>query len=130
MRNILTLILFAFSAALLTGCGQTKVTGTVTFSDGSPLTSGRIMFENDQRTYTAAIKDDGTFNMGMLKDGEGIPPGEYRVAVMAIEPGSENAEKPPLLTHSKYASSRTSGITYTIQKNTDVAIVVERPAIR
>ena len=128
MRNILLLVLFALSTALLSGCGQTKVTGKVTFSDDSPLTSGTVIFENDQHSYTATIKSDGTFKMGVLKDGEGIPPGVYRIAVMAIDPASENESAPRLLTDSKYASSRTSGITYDIQKNTDVAIVVERPA--
>ena len=128
MRNILLLVLFALSAAILSGCGQTKVTGKVTFSDGSPLTSGTVIFENDQHSYTATIKGDGTFNMGMLKDGEGIPPGAYRVAVMAIDPASENEGTPRLLTHAKYASSRTSELTYDIQKSTSVTITVEKPA--
>jgi len=128
MRNSLTLILFVLAATLLSGCGQTKVTGKVTFPDGSPLTSGTVMFEDDKHTYTATIKSDGTFNMGMLKDGEGIPPGEYRVAVLAIDPESEFAAQPRFLADLKYASSRTSGITYNIQKKTDVAITVEKPA--
>jgi len=134
MRNILGLILFALSVTLLSGCGQTKVTGKVTFPDGSPLTSGTIIFENDKHSYTATIKSDGSFNMGVLKDGEGIPPGEYRVAIMAIDPESDNevetsaVSKARFLTHPKYASSRTSEITYNIQKNTNVTITVEKPA--
>ena len=132
MRNTFTLILFAISLAFLAGCGQTKVTGTVKFSDGEPLTTGTVVFENDQRTYRAALQSNGTFSMGMLKDGEGIPSGEYRVAVLAMDPATTEiiegaASDPRLLTHSKYASSHTSGLTYNVQKNMNIEIVVERP---
>ena len=134
MRNILPLILLTLSAMLLSGCGQTKVTGTVSFPDGSPLTTGTIIFEDDKNSYTATIKDDGSFKMGMLKDGEGIPPGQYRVAIMAVDPESDNdvetqaTSKARFLTHPKYASSRTSGITYDVQKNMNITITVEKPA--
>ena len=126
MRNFFVPILLALSLVFLSGCGQTPVRGTVTFSDGSPITAGTVIFENDQHTYKGTIHKDGTFNMGMLKDGEGIPPGEYRVAVLAIDPASEGEEL-RLLTDPKYASSRTSGITYNVQKKMDIKLVVEKP---
>ena len=127
MRNIFVLILLALSVMLFSGCGQTKVTGKIAFPDGSPLTTGVVLFENDQHTYKGTIKN-GTFSMGMLKDGEGIPPGEYRVAVIAIDPASEGeGQAPRLLTDEKYVSSRTSGITYNVQKNMDITLTVEKP---
>ena len=128
MRNFFVPILFALSLVCLSGCGQTPVKGTVTFSDGSPLTVGNVIFENDQHTYKGTINKDGTFNMGMLKDGEGIPPGEYRVAVVAVDPASEGeGQEPRLLTDEKYVSSRTSEITYTVQKAMDIKLTVEKP---
>ena len=101
------------------------------FPDDSPITSGTVMFEDDQHSYTATIQSDGSFSMGIQKDGEGIPRGEYRVAVVAIEPSPGFKPKdyfPRPLVHPKYLSSKTSGITYTIQKKTNVEIVVEKPA--
>ena len=130
MRKILSFTLLVLSVLTISGCGnQVKVSDKVTFPDGTPLTTGKILFENDQPTYSASIRSDGTFSMGMLKDGEGIPTGEYRVAVFAIVPGDEDKiEEPPrLMTHSKYASSRTSEITCNVQKKTNVPIVVEGP---
>ena len=128
MQNFFVPILLALSLVFLSGCGQTPVRGTVTFSDGSLLTVGTVLFENDQHTYKGTINKDGTFNMGMLKDGEGIPPGEYRVAVIAVDPASEGeGQEPRLLTDPKYVSSRTSGITYNVQKKMDIKLVVEKP---
>lgn len=115
------------SLFLFTGCGQTKVSGKVTFTDGTALSNGKVLFENDLHTYASSIQSDGSFDMGMLKDGEGIPAGQYRVAVVAFVPGTETEMRPQLLTDSKFASSRSSGITYDIQKKTtDIAIVVEK----
>jgi hypothetical protein len=129
MRSHLPLILFALAVLCLIGCNQPKVSGKVVFLDGSPLTTGTVTFENDQHMYRGQIKSDGTFSMGMLKDGEGIPPGEYRVAVEAIDPETDIDDRDPqLFVHRRYASASTSGITYNIQKNTrDIVIEVEKP---
>ena len=133
MKNTLTLLLFAVAVMFMTGCGNPKVSGKVMFTDGEPLTTGNIMFENDQNTYRCDIRSDGTFDMGMLRDGEGLPPGEYRVAVVAVCPESAAAHNldPDLplrmLTPSKFTNSRTSGITYTVTDSTrNIEIVVER----
>ncbi|MDR1479983.1 MAG: hypothetical protein LBJ00_13695 [Planctomycetaceae bacterium] len=105
--------------------------GKVSFSDGTPLSKGKIVFEDDKNTFTATINEDGTFRMGVLKDGEGIPAGKYNVAVAeAFEWVSAAPNQLPikLLVAEKYTSTATSGIEYDIQKSQkDISIVVERP---
>ena len=135
MKNTLTLILFAAMVLFITGCGNPKVAGKVVFPDGAPLTTGIVVFESDQNTYRGTIRNNGTFSMGVLADGEGIPPGDYRVAIMAFSQedaavGQDDSEvmlRP--LTAPKFADARTSGITYTVSGSArNIEFVVERPA--
>jgi hypothetical protein len=121
-----------FLLLLSIGCGQIKVGGKVTFSDGSPLSKGKVIFENDKSTFTANIREDGSFNMGILKDGQGIPAGKYNVAIAeAFDEDFPAADKPPIIKHliaEKFRSTKTSGIEHDIKKNTrDISIVVEKP---
>jgi len=63
------------------GCSQNaKVTGTVTYSDtGEPVKSGTVMFTNEKTQGRGTIKD-GKYSVGLIEDGEGIPPGTYTVS--------------------------------------------------
>ncbi|MDR1291331.1 MAG: carboxypeptidase-like regulatory domain-containing protein [Planctomycetaceae bacterium] len=115
---------------LITGCGnKVTVSGRVTFADGEPLSTGRVVFENDQFFYYGNLKKDGTFSIGVLKDGTGIPLGKYRVAVeyaFATTPDGQPTEQ--LLIAEKHANTKTSGLEYDIQKRTtDIHITVEKP---
>jgi hypothetical protein len=69
--------------------------------------------------------------MGILRDGEGIPAGQYRVAVAnAFDEEFVSEEKPPILHHLidlKYASTKTSGIVCDVQAATEINITVEKP---
>jgi hypothetical protein len=127
MQRYILIILFLF----LTGCGQIKVSGKVTFPDGSPLTTGRVIFANETNNYSGKIRQDGSFSIGMLKDGQGIPRGKYKVAVVdAITEEFPEPRKPPIVTYliaQQFRSPTTSGIEYDIQKaTTNISIVVER----
>ncbi|MDR1923564.1 MAG: hypothetical protein LBQ66_04235 [Planctomycetaceae bacterium] len=124
-----------FLSVFVVGCGSNtniKVSGKVSFDDGSPLTVGNVIFENEKIFYTGAIQKDGSFRMGGLKKGEGIPAGKYQVAVsraMTIEFSGTAA--PPTITEliaEKFRNTKTSGLEFDIQKKTtDIEIVVERP---
>jgi len=63
------------------GCGDPKVTGKVTFPDGTPLTKGQVMFQKEGFVGSANIQKDGTYSAGKLKDGDGLPPGQYEVFI-------------------------------------------------
>ena len=59
----------AVTALMFTGCGgggTNKVTGTVKFSDGSPLTSGTVSFNSDGFSTFGDIQSDGTCEVGAL----------------------------------------------------------------
>lgn len=78
--RFLTLYALLFAVAVVaTGCGKPKVTGKVTFADGSPLTVGTVNFTDDKIICKGSIQDDGTFEMRTLKPGDGVPPGTYKV---------------------------------------------------
>jgi hypothetical protein len=115
---------------MLSGCGNNvKVAGRVTFSDGEPLSVGRVVFENDQFQYYGNLQKDGTFSVGVYNDGEGIPRGKYRVAIkyaLATTPDGQPTEQ--LLIAEKHVNPKTSGLEYDIQKRTtDIDITVEKP---
>ncbi|MDR1960359.1 MAG: carboxypeptidase-like regulatory domain-containing protein [Planctomycetaceae bacterium] len=125
-------ILFLLLQGLL-GCSHAiTVKGKVTFSDGTPLEIGKVVFENDQRTFTGKIQKEGTFSMGQLKEGQGIPPGKYRVYISEafleeFSPGSPFPKVTQLIAK-KYRKPQTSGLEYDIQeKTTDISIVIEKP---
>jgi hypothetical protein len=71
------------------GCGSStaSVTGSVTI-DGTPITSGRVVFHKEgQAPAIANIKDDGTFELAIAKS-KGIQPGHYKVTVASYEIGT------------------------------------------
>lgn len=113
--------LFVFLASglltALTGCDSSggKVSGKVTI-DGAPLTKGDISFAPVEAGPIATGKIDAggnyTLNVGTKK---GIPPGKYRVTIVAVEAVPASPENPmplpKLLTPAKYNNSETSELT-------------------
>ena len=79
----------------LVGCGSgNTVTGKVTFSDGEPLTVGRVMFTNDSTTAFGDINAKGEYRMGTKKAGDGVPAGTYQVYITsALVPSEKHARQ-------------------------------------
>ena len=69
------------------GCGPTLQTaGGKVLVDGKAVTDGWLMFTpagGGGRSATANIKPDGTFELSFEKEGDGLPPGEYKVTITA-----------------------------------------------
>jgi hypothetical protein len=63
------------------GCSpNVKVTGTVTFSDNNePVKFGTVLFAGEKEIGRGTI-NNGRYSAGLLKDGEGIPPGTYTIS--------------------------------------------------
>ncbi|MCL2623534.1 MAG: hypothetical protein FWD31_07710 [Planctomycetaceae bacterium] len=138
----------------ITGCGNGLVNlrGTVTFSDdGSPLTTGFVIFDNGKDRARGKIKENGTYTVGSLSDNDGLKPGHYRVYVQAIgsdpsgalAPMDTSAAGPGMaspsdaniprlrqqvaLVDSKFSSADTSGLELNIDRSTkSYDIVVDR----
>jgi major membrane immunogen (membrane-anchored lipoprotein) len=133
-KSITIKILPLLLILLVTGCSNSiKVSGKVTFSDGSPLDTGNVIFENEYHSFRGKIQKDGTFRLGRLKDGDGIIAGKYQVAIVGAltQNSSENHRKVVSTTYlvaEKFRLPKTSGIEYDIQKKTtDISIIVEHP---
>jgi len=68
------------------GCGKNvKVSGTVTYSDtGEPVKFGMVIFTGEKEVGRGAI-NNGKYSVGLVEDGDGIPPGTYTIASDSID---------------------------------------------
>ncbi|MHC5537473.1 hypothetical protein ACYOEI_04480 [Singulisphaera rosea] len=80
------------------GCGESRpsigpifaVKGKVLLANGKPLKSGHIYFERADGLSTShgAIGPDGEYSLQTGAEGEGAPPGNYKIR---LEPGDASA---------------------------------------
>lgn len=91
------------------------VTGRVVFSDGTPVTSGMVIFDSvaADRPIGARgpIGADGRVQMGTRRPGDGVPAGHYRVAIALPAPdgdtGAAGITRPPI--DPRFTTPDTSG---------------------
>lgn len=101
MRIMLAFALIAvlLTIAALPGCGETSSTytgpmiavkGKVTYK-GQPLIQGTVSFEPDGsgREGQGEIQPDGSYVMSTYKEGDGIAPATYRVAIIGKPKGGK-----------------------------------------
>jgi hypothetical protein len=142
MRSIILfqrLLPFSFLGGLLpvlsVGCGHThpecvEVSGHVTYQS-RPVKDGWISFAplatdggKLVRPASADLQSDGSYVLKTFRQGDGILPGEYVVAIAAydysgatnqnIAPGPLSGRRLPLTVPVKYTSPQTSGLKATI----------------
>lgn len=129
----LLFVVIASCCLILSGCGSNgiKAGGTVKFSDGSPLTCGTVLFENESSQYVGHIKPDGSFVVSGLKEGDGLPAGTYKVAISGAAEyvaDAEGNETEKFLINPKYISTSTSDLAFDISpENKKIEITVEKP---
>jgi len=144
--SISTTLLFCVLAAV--GCdGNVKVTGKVTFPDGTPLSTGQVVFENEKHSAMGKLSEDGSYTLGTQKESNGIPKGKYRIAITgavtygdaptpspasatgAYNPGANSATLPASISliHRNYRSTETSGLEVDVKGNMTHDITVEKP---
>ena len=79
LARILALLCVA-TLVVAGGCGgRCKVSGKVTYKDGSPLTYGVVVFANETTQCKGEVNEDGTYEMRTFKPGDGVPPGTYKI---------------------------------------------------
>jgi hypothetical protein len=113
--------ILVLSLLLVAGCGKSggliPVTGTVKYADGSPLTieAGSVIFQAAEGTGNAngAVQQDGSFTMMTKKPGDGVKPGNYKVAVQLWK--SYRNLTPAIA--KKYTDPSTSGLEATVDSS-------------
>jgi len=114
MRHI-SMVMFLVAATFLgfLGCsgngGATeKVTGTVTYEDGTPLSGGTIVFADRKRNSSSVgyLQEDGSYVLGTFGESDGAPQGSYKVTIIA---SSAYGERSPL--SSKFGSLEQTPLT-------------------
>jgi hypothetical protein len=143
MTKRIVLSFFSLCLLLSLGCGgNAKVTGKVTFPDGTPLTTGSVVFESDKLSASGKIQEDGSFRLGTDRENDGVPKGSYRVRIAGAVTYGEAPQTPenpyaprsalvlppsiPLI-HRKYVNTETSGLTCDVMKSMTYDITVEKP---
>ena len=97
----------------LSGCGPSNHvsgSGTVKYDSGEPVPNGTVVFRTDQHQFTGEIASDGTFRLGGLKPGDGLPPGTYKVIVL----GFDTNDKP--VVDEKFSDASKSGLSFEVKK--------------
>ena len=129
---------------LATGCSNNlKVTGKVTFPDGSPLTVGKVVFETESFVASGPLQSDGTYTLGSVKENDGVPPGSYRVSISGAMVAGEAknvtmksaggiSSTVPMSMYSsavdtKFSRGETSGITCDVTKSMTFDFEVQPP---
>jgi hypothetical protein len=108
----------------IAGCGgpyDASVAGVVTL-DGNPVPTGAISFvpENGGPQAYAMVKSSGEYEVYTGREA-GLPPGQYKVAIVARESSttlSEGGGPPPpgkAITPRWYASPQTSGLNFQVE---------------
>jgi hypothetical protein len=132
MITFLRFLLFATISVLILGCGSkgSAVTGTVSFEDGTRLTTGMVFFESGSHGFSGKIQPDGTFRLIGNSVKTGVPDGTYAVTIVkAVETSTDSSGNPTArdLIDSKYFQQNTSELTCTIKGNTTFDITVSKP---
>jgi hypothetical protein len=107
----------ALVALLAVGCGSGRypVGGKVTYPDGTPVTEGTVVFESKDGgkpvTARGAIGTDGSYTLGTLKPGDGVPAGWYKVLVAPkTDPNAVDRPSKPPAVDPRYSEFSTSGL--------------------
>jgi len=118
MKKYTFFLLCLLICLVAVGCSKNKrLVGKVTFDDGETATNGTVVFQKDNFMSRGEIKSDGTYIMSSEGTNDGLPPGEYKVAVQGIFKAAPAAAAPGqmalpiLMCDPKYTNPETSGLT-------------------
>ena len=82
--SVLHLFALLCIASALVGCGKfIKVSGRVTYADGTPLTRGQILFSDGYYMGRSDLNENGEYQLHIFRKNDGIPPGIYNVYIVS-----------------------------------------------
>lgn len=133
MQNFRCFFCLAVSVVFITlsiGCGNPKISGKVVFSDDkTPLTHGEVIFYGDKNIARGKIQSDGRYVMGSEKIKDGLPKGEYRIAIKGTQINTNFGKGLPIfksVIDAKYSNADTSGLTLNVTQSQSFDIEVDR----
>ena len=125
MKPLSLLLAFCLSVGLY-GCSQrVSVEGTVTYTDGTPLTFGTVIFERDTYQVIGSINADGHYRLREARPGDGILPGLYGVRVSVQTGGTSDGEPVVKYVAEKYEYTETSGLSCKVERSCRFDFTVE-----
>jgi hypothetical protein len=124
----------ALVAVVAAGCAPKTypVQGKLTWADGSPaaeLAGAQVVFESAALKTGARgeVKADGGFLLSTYQADDGVPPGDYQVAVLEHRPSPDGKFLKPPIMDPKFSSFATSGLTATVKSGPNpVTVAVGR----
>ncbi len=120
-------------ACALVGCGNPyyPVTGTISLSDGAPLTKGLIIFEriDDGPPVTARgeIQPDGRFSLSTDQPDDGVPAGRYKVVINPLDTSDVPDEQKKLPFDLKHLNINTSELEFEVRPEPNVIDIALAP---
>ena len=109
---------FLLAFVFVSGCGSgnSKVLGTASYEDGTPLPRGILTISDAQHQYTGEIIG-GKFEMGGVSPKSGMPPGNYKVFVSScFDESGKNLVK------DVYTTAETTPLTLEVVKGKNPAL--------
>ena len=121
-RRVLCAVFLVSFASTLVGCWQprqVKVSGRVTFADGTPLTYGQVCFSDGYYLGRGDLDENGEYELRIFRKNDGIPPGVYQAYITCAirleaddsraSRGNPGLAKLVMLIDRQYMTERTSG---------------------
>lgn len=125
-------ILAALFTCIFPGCGksgQGKVTGKLLRRDGTPLANANVIARCNEtgKSVKADTDQEGHFAMGTAELGDGVPPGNYAVAIVEDRGDADHRRRPTIA--SKYLDPAKSGISVTVAagESKDLNLTLDSP---
>ena len=118
------------------GCGSDldlhPVYGKVLYGDGTPVAGGTVVCElmnaTPRRSGNGAIGDDGSFELGTRREGDGLVVGEYSAIVLPPALSEEQSKRQPSQIHRRYSDPATSGLVFEVSRgDNEIELRVTRP---
>jgi len=131
-KSIVRNAFFAMAVAVfLVGCSrQVAVTGKVSYTDGSSVQIGQVVFSDGKYDFRGRIDKEGNYKLGGNYEGDGIIPGQYSIYLIdteTAETDERNVTKFTKHVASKYMFAETSGVTCEVKGKMTFDFEVERP---
>ena len=137
-------LIFVTALALAVGCDRGPrtypVNGKVVFEDGSPLTTGGVVFSELMSSEAAganargAIDEAGNFQLTTFKDNDGALAGKHRFLVRADRDAEDYTKRgiiPRPVIAERFESYDTAELEFRIEEgNNDLTLVVAKPGKR